>query len=224
MFDYRTAITGTQDAIHRRAALFRNQAIAVVALIGLTLLYSLIAGEWRTLLAIILLIPLCGGFFIADGRTVDRWRHQLLSGWSAKAIDFEAFRQAIRALPRLPQGTLEGMLETLPTVGDLTDEQSLHSSTRQAIAAACLASHHRQADALLLRVIASGIVTAVVLGAVWIANWRVLTGAVALVLLPFAASWLRRRRQAAFESTVAACRPLPDFDQAGYERVCARFH
>ena len=224
MLDYRTAITATQDAIHRRATLFRNQAIAVVALIGLTLLYSLIAGEWRALLAIVLLVPVCGAFFIADGRTVDRWRNQLLSGWTAKEIDFEAFRQAMRALPRLPQGTLEGMLETLPTVGDLTYEQSLHSSTRQAIAAACLASHYRQADALLLRVIGSGIVTVGVMSAVWTANWRVLTGAVALVMLPFAASWLRRRRQAACESIVAACRSLPDFDQAGYERVGARFH
>jgi hypothetical protein len=224
VLDYRTAISATEITIHRRAALFRYQAIGVVLLIGLTLLYSLIAGEWRALLALLFLVPMCGAFFIADGRAVDRWRHQLLSGWTAKEIDFAAFREAMRALPRLPRGTLDGMLQTLPAAGDLVYEQTIQSATRQAIAATCVASHALESDALLLKVLASTIIAAVTLAAVWARNWQPLIGALALVMLPAARAWLRRHRRTTCEAKVAACRVLPDFNETGYDRVRARSH
>jgi hypothetical protein len=223
VLDYRTAITATEDTIHRRAALFRNQAIAVVVVLAFTLLYSLVATDWRPLFVLLVLVPMCGAFFIADDRTVDRWRQWLLSAWAAREIDFDAFKAALRAHPRLPRRTLDGMLDTLPVAGDLTSEQALQSSTRQAIAAACAASHRRQSDVLRLRVLASAIVAVAALGAVWTGIWPVLIATVALVMLPVVGAWLRRRRRARCQADIAACRLLPDFDETGYERAAARF-
>lgn len=223
MLDYRTAITATEDAIHRRAALFRKLAISVVALVGPTLLYSAVAAEWRGLLVFLLLVPLCGAFFILDGRVVDRWRQQLLAGWTAKDIDVEAFLAAMRAHPRLPRGTLQGMLDTLPASGDLTYEQALQPSTRRAIAAACEADHGKQADALLLRVLAAAVVALAIPAAAWLRSWWPLVGVLALALLPMVGAWLGRRRDAAREATAAACRQQPGFDEAAFAQGRARF-
>jgi hypothetical protein len=199
--------------------MFRRQAVAVVGLIALTVVYSLAAGQWRALAALLLLVPLCGLFLLRDGRIVERWRGQLLERWIEKEIDFEAFFAAMRANPRLPSRTLDGMLQTLPSLGDLTSEQTLQPPTRRAIAAACVDSHRRQSDALLLKVPASGIVAVVVLAAAWTDSWRPLIGGVALVLLPVVGAWRRRRRRAICEAEVAACRVQPGFDEHGYERM-----
>jgi hypothetical protein len=224
LVDYKFAIAATETAVNRRASVFRNQALAVVALTAVSFVHALVAGEWRPLATLLLLVPLCGSFFIADGRILDRWRHQLLLGWTAKEIDFEAFREAMRALPRLPRRTLDGMLQTLPAAGDLVYEQTIQSATRQAIAATYVASHALESDALLLKVLASTVIAAVTLGAVWARNWQPLIGAVALVMLPAAGAWLRRHRRTTCEAKVAACRLLPDFNETGYDRARARFH
>src|SRR5262249_29061400 len=129
----------------------------------------------------------------------------------------------MRAIPRLPSRTLEGMLETLPAAGDLTYEQTLQPSTRQAIAAACVASHRRQSDALLLRVLASAIVAIVTLSAVWTRAWQPLIGIRPLAIVPVAGAWPRRQRRATCDATLTACRVHPDFNQTGYDRVSAPF-
>ena len=224
MLDYRATIHATEDAIHRRASLFRTHAIAIVAVVAVTVIYALAAGGWRALAALLFLIPLSGSFFLGDNRMVDRWRRGLLDGWTARDIDFEAFRAAMLAHPRLPRATLEGMLDTLPAAGDLSYEQTLQSSTRQAIAEACRARHRRDSDALMLKVLASALVAVAAVVAVWSGSGRPLAAAVVLLVVLIAiGAWLRRRRRATRDAKVDACRRLPGFDEDGYARGAVSF-
>jgi hypothetical protein len=224
VLDYRAAISATETAINDRAALFRRQAIAVVAAIVLALAGALVAGQWRVLAALLFLVPLSGAFFIGDFRILERWRRLLLDPWVEREIDFEAFRAAMLAHPRLPRGTLEGMLETLPSATDLTSEQTLQRPTRQAIAEACRTNHRRYADALFTRVLASAVVAAAVTTAAWSAAAPALAvGAVLLAMVIGVGAWTRYRRLAACEARIQACRTLPGFDEQAYATQRARF-
>jgi hypothetical protein len=222
MTAYRTAIDRTSEAIERRARYFRNQVVIVVLISAFVAIVALVTRLAAALWAWLLLVPACGLFLYADDRALNAWRSDLLAPWITGDIDFAAFRGAIRANPALPKGTTEGMLITLPPAEDLVAEQKLLTPTRQAIAAASLAIHRHRADVLLLNALASGIITCVLLAALWTRSWVPLLTLTIVVLLAFARAWTGRRRQARCEAEVAMCRAKAGFSESDYARTIAR--
>jgi hypothetical protein len=218
---YRTAIEDTEHTILRRAKSFRNQVITVsvaaVATVGLML--ALRSGT--LLIAFLLLVPLCGGFFFADVKLLNRWRSGLLATWARKEIDLVAFLGAIRAHPKLPSDTLEAMLATLPSTGDLRTEQAIESATRGAIAATMSARLQDREDVLLLKVLASAIVVVSVLASVWARTSAPLAGLAGLLLLPIVHRWLAKRCSAACDAALGRHRSQPGFSEADYARILA---
>ena len=81
-----------------------------------------------------LLLPMCGVYFFLDSEVLNEWRAKLFEGWIKGEIDFEVLRQTVAGLTTLPKDTLQSMLATLPSVGDILKEQAISSSTREAIA------------------------------------------------------------------------------------------
>jgi hypothetical protein len=216
---YRTAIGQTVRAIERRAVHLRNQIVVVVVISALVVIAAIVARSAAVLWAWLLLVAICGLFFHADSRLLNRWRFAVLTHWTARALDFAAFRESIRAIPGLPKGTTEGMLVTLPSCGALVAEQKILAPTRQAIAAASLAVHRGRADRLLLNVVASAVVVGVLLATLWMRTWVPLVGLSTLALVPAVRAWTGRRRQARLETEVAACRAEQGFSEADYERI-----
>src|SRR5690349_2787902 len=129
MSAYRVGIELTMRTIERRARYYRNQVIAVALLILVDAGWALAARSVLPLLAILLLVPICGLFLGADHRALNDWRSALLEAWSRRDLDFTAFRDAIRAHPALPPDTAEAMLATLPIVGDLAAEHRISAPT-----------------------------------------------------------------------------------------------
>jgi hypothetical protein len=218
---YRTAIDQTTRTIERRARYFRNQVVIVVTMGTLVMIAALIMRSPSALWAFLLLVPTGGLFLFIDSTTLNDWRADLLAAWVTRDIDFAAYRDAIRAHPSLPKGTIEAMLASLPSAGSLVAEQQVLTPTRQAVAATSLAWHGRAADALLLRAGASGLLVAVLLAALWKRGWLPLIGLAALALLPVIRTLTSRWRHARCAITVAACRNEPGFSEADYVLIAS---
>jgi hypothetical protein len=217
---YRTAIDETTRTIDLRARYFRNQIVIVVSIGALVVAVAFFAGA-AALWAWLLIVPACAVFFYVDARVLNSWREAMLGAWISPQIDFEVLRQTIRANPAMPKGTAEGMLETLPDARDLVSEQKLETCTRAGVAAVSLAMHRTRADALLLQTIASAIVVAAVLAALWTHSWNPLSAIASVAALPAVRVWAARRRLNRAAAEVAACRRQDGFSEAEFERLRA---
>ena len=216
--DYRTAIESTEGTILYRASVFRAQIIIVAA----TTCSIVVAAAvlWAGLLsALVLLLPLCGSFVAVDARIVHRWRQQLLAAWSRCDIDLTAYRQAVKAHPLLPPGTLNAMLATLPATGSLMTEQAIGPPTRAAAAAAALARDRRDGEWLLLKVAGSGIVAGFLVAATVGGSWFPLLGYALLPLLPAIGRWRTRRIRQEADAAVSACRRDGAFSDADFSSI-----
>ncbi len=219
MSAYRLAIEQTETAIQRRARVFRNQVV-VVSLVSLaTILSAAATRSFAPLGAVLVLVPLAGSFLFADAILLTAWRSTLMAAWAACDLDLAAFCHTIRVHPTLPKPTLEGMLATLPVVGELTEEQAVTAPTRQAIAAALTAIHRSRSDDLLFKVVGSAVAVVTVVAAIWIGDWRPLLALLSLLALPIVHAWLERRRLERLRAEIASCRADARFSDADYERI-----
>ena len=218
---YRAALDWTELTIQRRAVYFRNQVIVVVGLAAVVIAAAIVVRSVRALGALLWLVPVCGAFLVADGRLVRGWRARILADWSERRVDLVAFRQAVRAHPRLPPQTLEGMLATLPAPADLNAEQQLATSTRLAVAAATTADYTARDDSLVLNVLASGLATIVLVLVMVTGRWPSLALLAVLLLLPTGRHWTRRRRLRRAAAEIAGWRRAPDFAEADYVRLAS---
>lgn len=216
---YRAALDGTVQAVGRRARNFRNLIVAVVVVALAVIVVSALSAWPRGVAAILVLVPVCGGFLARDQRIVSAWRGELLDRWSRGELELAAFREAVRAHPGLPGNALEAMLFTLPATADLGAEQRVQYATRAAVAAVSHAMHRRRADALLLDVAASALVVGALLAALWLRRWTPLLALALLALRPAAGAWLRRGRTRAARAQVEARRGDPGFDDENYQRL-----
>ncbi|MBA2669753.1 MAG: hypothetical protein H0U67_05220 [Gemmatimonadetes bacterium] len=221
MSAYRDAIDRTTGLIKRRARHFRNLVVAVVLVVLGAVVGSVAARSLLPLAAVSVLLPLCAAFLVADERLLARWRAEVLAAWTRRDIDLAALRAAVRAHPTLPKETTEGMLMTLPSVGELTAEQALMTPTREALAATIRAGHREHADSLLLGALASAVVVGVLLAVVWTRVWILLPGLAILTAGPALSLWMRRRRLTVWEAEVEAYRKQPGFSEADYSRLLA---
>ena len=97
--------------------------------------WAAVTRTFLPLAGLLLLFPAYGLFLILDAKLLSDWRYRLLDAWVKKEIELRSFCEAVRAIPTLPKETLQSMLATLPSVGDLPTEQPISSSIREATAA-----------------------------------------------------------------------------------------
>jgi hypothetical protein len=220
---YRNAIDLTRHALERRSRYFRNQVVLVVIVSVGAVVWALVARSFSPLVSTLLVVPLCGSFFFADGRVIEDWQSDLLEMWARRELDLAALREAIRANPALPRETTEGMLATLPDTGELFPEQRMSTPTRRAIAAAALAFHRVRLDAIVAKTLVSALIAGALIAAVTIRRWEPLVALASPALLPGIATWRSRRHFKDSEGEVAACRTQPDFSEPEFVRLVAGY-
>lgn len=110
----KAAMQLTTGTIDRRAALFRNLVIGVVAMALIPALWALIQLSWIPLIGLMGIIPLCVAFLCLDIRKVDQWQIKILAAWRQGELDLDLFSHTMATLRTLPMDTLNGMLATLP--------------------------------------------------------------------------------------------------------------
>ena len=209
---YRTAIDVTIDLITQRSRNFRNQVVAVVGVVTVALVGMIGLRMVWPLTGLLSLVPVCGLFLWFDTRRVAKWRSAIFDMWARRDIELRAFGLAIRAVPDLPEPTLNSMLSLLGAAQIGTVEVQASSQTRQAVAAVV-----RFADALGLRQLAARVcATAIIsISACWAAvahAWSPLALTAIILLLPLIQRWLQATLQRQSRAAVLAAHQLSDFD------------
>lgn len=111
----RQAIDFTQDTIVARAADYRNLVVILSLGICGLLITTLVTWNWMLLFVFCWLLPLVHGWLWIDARRIRLWRRRIIEICDAGRLDIEVFRSTISHLKHLPQSTLSGMLELLPS-------------------------------------------------------------------------------------------------------------
>jgi len=216
---YRLTIDRTTKAIGDRARNFRNLVVSVSALAIGSILWAALTRTPSPLTNLLLVLPVCGSFFVLDARLLNVWRASLFEAWVGKDIDFHAFREAANSIPNLPKDTLQGMLETLPPVKDLVSEQRISPGTRAAIAAATENNYVLQSDTIILKTVTAFLASVSVIVAVNMRSPRPLSASISLLLLPPAWYWLRRKRAQSLRKQIDAAMARPDFNREKYAEM-----
>jgi len=168
-----------------------------------------------------LLIPACGLFFFFDQKLLNDWRSTLFDAWVKKDIDFSSFCEAVSANPILPKNTLQSMLATLPSVGDLMIELRISVSTRESIAAVVTAINACRSDAIALKVAGYAIVGGSLLIAAALEMWQPLLGIVAIAPLILLPKRLRLWRLKSVRERMLAAQRQLDFDHKKWAELVA---
>ncbi len=124
----------TTRTIDLRAALFRNLVIGIVTATIIPVLWALIQLSWIPLSGLLFIVPFCVAYLCLDIRKMDQWQIQIMAAWRHGDFDLVVFSQAMSTLRTLPQGTLQGMLETLPTQVISKTGQNISDDLKAAIA------------------------------------------------------------------------------------------
>jgi hypothetical protein len=107
------ALNLTLRTIEKRMRNYRNLVIAVTALALLSFMCLALFRRLFFLYGFILLVPLVGGFFVIDTRTVRRWRSQILDKSRTGELDLELFLKTAGQLQRFSPSALQNMLSTV---------------------------------------------------------------------------------------------------------------
>jgi len=211
------------DTIGSRARSYRNLVVAVVLTGFSFLIWAIVARSISPLSGFILLFPVCSFYFLMDDRLLSRWRSCLLTDWVAANIEFRYFREAINANSLLPKETVLGMLETLPAMGDVTD-QGVSSDTREAIADFVSFIHACRTDAIVFRTTGYALAGCSLVSAAILPSWRPLLGMVALAPIPLIRNCVKSRRLCRAKESFVNIQTKPGFDSEIYLNVISQFH
>ncbi len=183
MSAYRIAIDSITQTIQQRARYYRNLVVVVSITIMSSFAWSMIVGQFRPLISLILLFPICGFFFFLDSNLLNKWRSQLFQQWVRKELEFRYFLDTMRAMITLPKGTVEGMLSFLPTDEDLLKGQRLSFETRQTVAMLVSTLDSCRASDLALKTVGYAVTAVLVIVATnwWL--WQPMIGLLGLPLL-----------------------------------------
>jgi hypothetical protein len=222
MSAYRLAVLHTITTIDTRARYFRNLVVAIVMLTLGSMGWAVVTWTFSPLAGVLLLLPAGGLFFFLDAKLLNDWRSRLLDTWVKKEMELRVFCDAVSAIPTLPKETLQSMLATLPSAGDLSTEKRISSGTREVTAARAAAIYVCQSDAMALQATGFAITTGSLLIAVILWMWQPILGITGLALFPFMRKWLRRRRLRTLGERTAALQAKPDFSKGTYRELVAR--
>ncbi len=219
MSDYRILLDYTSEILGTRARGFRNlvAGFSVIALLSVGGAAALMNP--RPMSGLLLLVPAYGMFLWRDSWILGRWRAQLAEAWVRGGIEFRGLRQALKANPVLPQGSVQGMLATLPEAGDLSSEQAVEAGTRQAVVAALGARDDGHTSALACRAAGYGIVAGAVVAAVVLRAWAPFLALGLVPVLAIGCGWRRRRRMRRAIEMLAGLRARSDFDPERYRAI-----
>jgi hypothetical protein len=107
------AIELTSRAIRKRTKSYKALVVAVSLLTILSLLSATFLHQWIFLGGLIFLVPLIGGFFYFDSRTVRRWRREIFQMRDVRNLDLDFFLKTIGEVHRISPPTLKRMLSTI---------------------------------------------------------------------------------------------------------------
>jgi hypothetical protein len=221
---YRIAIDHTTQTIDRRAKHYRN-LIVVVTFVSLgSILWAGIVRSWSPLAGIFLLVPLCGLYFFFDEKLLNQWRHELFAQWEKGKLDFRALYDAVTSISTLPKNSVESMLETLPSVGDLVTEQSISSSTRHAIAAVVTAIHACRSDHVAFKAAGYSIAGGVLIAAVVFWMWQPILGLFALSLVLLLRRWVKIQRLKGAKEKIIKAQQEPEFNLEKFLEIVSKIH
>ncbi len=223
MSAYRTAIDLTTQTIDKRSRFYRNLIIAVVLTSLTSISWAVVIWSLLPLSGFFLLFPICGLFFIIDVRVLNQWRIQLLQSWIRKDIDFRNFYDAINSISILPKNTLQGMLTTVPIATDIIEEQTISSSTREAIAASTMVSYINQSDAMTIKVTGYIVVVCSLILSITLNIWQLLLMIFFVTLLPFLQKKTEQWRLKKSKAKVLAAQKQADFNQEIYLKYIIDF-
>ena len=224
MSSYRIAIDQTTQTIDRRAKHYRNLIVAVT-IVGLgSIFWAGIAWSWLPLVGIFLLVPFCGLYLFIDGKLLNRWQHELFAHWERGELDFRALCDAVTAISTLPKNTVESMLETLPSAGDLVTEQSISSSTRKAIAAVVTTIHACRSDGIAFKAVGYTITGSVLIVAAALWMWQPLLGILSVSLVLLLRKWLKTRRLKGIRERIITAQQEPDFHLEKFLEIVSKIY
>ena len=221
---YRIAIDHTTQTIDRRAKHYRN-LIVVVTFVGLgSILGAGIAWSWLPLAGILLLVPFCGLYFFIDEKLLNQWRHGLFSDWEKGELDFRALYEAVTSISTLPKNTVESMLETLPSAGDLVTEQSISTNTRHAIAAVVSAIHACRSDHIAFKAAGYSIAGGVLIATVLFWMWQPILGLFAVTLVLLLRRWVKTQRLKGARERIINAQQKPNFNLEKFLEIVSKIH
>jgi len=221
---YRLAIDQTTQTIDRRSKHFRNLIVAVT-FVGLgSTLWAGIAWSWLPLTGIFLLVPFCGLYLFIDGKLLDHWRQELFSVWEKGEIDFQALHDAVISISTLPKDSVLGMLDTLPSAGDLVAEQGISTSTRKAVAAVVTTINTCRSDAIALTAAGYTITGCVIIAAIAFWQWQPLLGLFVVGLPLLLQKWIRAKRLKSARERLRAAQNVSDFSLEKFMNIVSEIH
>ncbi len=223
MTPYKVAINDTIQMIESRARTYRNLVVVVTLMSLGILVWASISRTVRPLSCFALLVPACGLFFVLDARAVSAWRSRLLDGWSSGEIDFGGFRGAVNANVLLPKGTLQSMLETLPSTGDLLAERRTSSPTRRMVAAAVTTVHACRSDTTSCLTAGSAIAASLLVASALLRNPQLLLGIAAIAALPVVQKWIKQWRMKNLRARLMAASRSTEFEKEKYQALIATY-
>jgi hypothetical protein len=147
-----------------------------------------------------------------DGKLLNQWRHELLVDWVKREIDLRALYEAVIQISTLPKDTVQSMLETLPSAGDLVAEQGVSASTRTAIAAVVTTIHTYRSSDIALKATGYTIAGGVLIFAAALWTWQPLLGAFAVGLIILLKNLGKKRRLKGARERINTAQQEPDFD------------
>ncbi len=181
----------------------------------------LVLWAWQMLSFAFFVVPLSGLFYFADAKTLADWRSQVLAVWSRGEIDISALNTALRAHPKLPKATLEGMLATLPATGELVAEHRVSLKTREAVTALAVALYSFRADQLALKMSGVTLVVLAVIGSAVLEGWYPLLLLMAVFIIPLLTLLSRKIRLRDAQVKIQAAQLDPCFDSLAFNRIAA---
>jgi len=140
-----------------------------------------------------LLLPVIGVFFYRDSKISQTWRSDILNSWSLGNIELEIFKSTLTQLPYLPEGTVKGMLSTLPDCGIAAVEFQMSITSRKCISTLVLFINAIRGQLILLRSVYASIVAGLVVISLYSRSWAPLIGCLLAFTYPLVKKmWIRR--------------------------------
>lgn len=213
------AIDLTTQTIDKRARYYRHLVVAVVTVGFISIGLALVIGAFLPLLGLLLLFPMCALYFIMDANVLNQWRARLFEQWIQKEIAFSGFLVALKAIPYLPKETLDVMLTSLPFFSNMSAEQAISSTTREAVAANIQLNHVMQVDAMVFKLLYFSLVITLIISAAVLSLWQPLLGIIIMLTFPTLQGLIKRRRMNALVGNAINFQQKPDFDLETYQQI-----
>lgn len=209
---YRLVIDLTIAAVAQRAKNFRNQVVTLVLLSLVAAIGAIVLYNFLVFTFLIVLIPVCGLFLWFDTKLIAHWRSMILSNWAQRNIELNAFDHAMRAVPKLPESTINSMLDSLSILKLAPLEAQASTQTRQAIATVMSFIDRFDLHQLAVKVCASAIIAGSVVWSTATQSWTPLGLIVMVLLVPLVSRWNKLSLLRKTRAAVATAKLHPDFD------------